>query len=140
MSGRTIIRRLIQLAIAYAVVWSVCVVEFVICGTAYGGPFTILVAVILKSLFAGLAVVLALVIGLFLLIPGVRDLWTRLGYWSLLLSAAALAVMIFASKLGLRTVDPVSNYRTMPFGIWCFCLVEIGFPIVNLPAKHKRDA
>jgi hypothetical protein len=48
--------------------------------------------------------------------------------------------MIFASKLGLRTIDPVSNYRAMPFEIWSACLFGIVFPIVNLPARFERDA
>lgn len=107
MSGRTIIRRFIHAAVAYAVVWLVCFVESMICETAWGGPFTILVSFILKFVFAGLAVTVALAADLLLLIPGVRDLWRRVGYWSLLLSVAALAVTVFASKLGLRTVDPV---------------------------------
>jgi hypothetical protein len=138
MSGRAIIRRYIQAGVAYAVVWLACFVESTICETAWGGPFTVLVSFILKFVFAGLAVTVALAIGLLLLIPGIRDLWRRVGDWSLLLSVAALAVMVFASKLGLRTVDPVSNYRMMPFGIWCLCLVGIGFPIVNLPFRASR--
>ena len=90
--------------------------------------------------FSSLAVGAALLIGLFLLIPGVRDLWRRVGCWSLLLSAVALGVMIFASKLGLRTLDPVSHYQLMPFGIWSICLIGVVFPIVNLPKSHGRDA
>jgi len=131
MSGRAIIRRFIQAAVAYAVVWLVCFVESMICETAWGGPFTILVSFILKFVFAGVAVGVAFVVGFLLLIPGVRDLWRRVGYWALLMSAVALAVIVFASKLGLRTVDPVSNYRMMPFAIWSACLVGIAFPIVT---------
>ena len=59
--------------------------------------------------FSGIAVGAALLVGLFLLIPGVRDVWRRAGHWSLLLSAVPLGVMIFATKLGLRTLDPVSH-------------------------------
>jgi hypothetical protein len=140
MCGRPTIRRLIQAAVAYVAVWLVCFVEFINCGTAWGGPFTILVSFILNFAFAGLAVMVALAIGSLLLIPGVRDLWKGFRYWSLLLSATALAVMILASRLGLRTVDPVSNYRIMPFGIWCACLIGIAFPIVNLPIKRASDA
>jgi len=110
-----------------------------ICETAWGGPFTILVSFILKFVFAALAVAVALAIGLLLLIPGVRDVWRRVGYWSLLFSAVALTIIIFASNLGLRTVDPVSNYRMMPFGIWCACLFGIAFPIVNLPTRNEHD-
>ena len=140
MSMGDIIQRFIQAALAFAVVWLVCFVESMICETAYGGPFTILVSFVLKFIFAGLAVSAAFLVGLLLLIPGIRDLWRRINYWSLLLSAVALTIMIFASKLGLRTVEPVSNYRMMPFGIWCGCLFWIAFPIVNLPTRHERDA
>ena len=140
MSGRETIRRFIQAGVAFAVCWLVCFVESMLCETAYGGPFTILVSFILKFIFAGLAVGVAVVVGLLLLIPGVRDLWHRVGYWALLLSAVALAVVVFASRLGLRTVEPVSNYRMMPFWIWCLCLFGIVFPIVNLPRTHERDA
>jgi hypothetical protein len=47
--------------------------------------------------------------------------------------------MIFASKLGIRTVDPESSYKLMPFWIWSVCLFSVVFPIVNLPLKSKRD-
>jgi hypothetical protein len=130
ISGSTVIRRVVQAGVAFAIGWVVCFVESMSCETAWGGPFTILVSFILKFVFAGLAVGLALVVGLLLLIPGVRDLWQRVGCWSLLISVIALTVMIFASKLGLRTTDPVSNYRMMPFGIWSICLFGIVFPIV----------
>ena len=99
-----------------------------------------MVSFILKFIFAGLAVGTALAVGLLLLVPAFRDVWRRVGYWSLLMSAVALAVMIFASKLGLRTVEPVSNYRMMPFGIWSACLFGIVFPVVNLPVRNELDA
>src|SRR5882757_3666370 len=118
MSGHEIIRRSIQAVVAFVVCWVVCFVESMLCETAYGGPFTILVSFILKFAYAGLAVGIALVVGFLLLIPGIRNLWRGVGGWSLLLSAAAITVIIFASKLGLRKVEPVSGYRMMPFGIW----------------------
>ena len=137
---REITRRLILAAIGFAVGWLVCFVEAACCYSAYGGPFTVLMLFLMLFVFAGLAVGLSLLAGLLLVIPGVRDLWRGVGLWSLLLSAVALTVVIFASKLGLRTVDPVSNYRMMPFGVWSVCLMGIVFPIVNFPARHKRDA
>ena len=90
--------------------------------------------------FSGIAVGAALLVGLFLLTPGVRDVWRRAGHWSLLLSAVPLGVMIFATKLGLRTLDPVSHYQMMPFGVWSICLDGVVFPIVNLPKRHGCDA
>ncbi len=136
---RGITRRLALALIGFAVGWLVCLVEAAYYYTAYGGPFTILLLVLMLFVLAGLAVGVSSLAGLLLLIPGVRDLWRGVGYWSLLLSAVALAVVVFASKLGLRTVDPVSNYRMMPFGIWSICLFGIVFPIVNLPARHERN-
>jgi hypothetical protein len=137
---REIPRRLFQAIIGFAVGWLVCFVEAACCYSAYGGPFTVLMLFLMLFVFAGLAVGVSWLGGLLLLIPGVRDLWRGVGWWSLLLSAVALAVMLFASKLGLRRVDPVSNYRMMPLGIWSICLLGIVFPIVNLPSRHERDA
>ena len=140
MNARYFIRRFVQAIVGFAVGWLVIFIESMLCETAYGGPFTILVSFLLKFVFTALAVGAALLVGMVLLIPGVRDLWQRVGFWSLLLSAAGLCVIILASKLGLRTVEPVSNYRMMPFWIWCLCLFGIVFPIVNLPVRHERDA
>lgn len=137
---RAITRRLILALVGFVLGWLVIFVESMICETAYGGPFTILLSFVMKFVFTGLAVGAALLVGLLLLIPGVRDLWWRVGYWSLFLSATAFCVILFATKLGLRTVDPVSNYRMMPFWIWCLCLFGIVFPIVNLPSRRERDA
>jgi len=135
-----IIRRLVQALIGFAVGWLVCMVEYAFCGTAYGGPFTILMLPVMAFVLSGLAVGAALLVGLVLLIPGVRDLWSRTGYWSILLCVAAVGVMIAASKLGLRTVDPVSGYKMMPLWIWSICFFSVVFPIVNLPKSHERDA
>jgi len=86
--------------VGFVVCWLVCFVEPGFCYTAYGGPFTVLMLFGMLFVFSGLAVGAALLVGLVLLLPGIRDLWRRAAYWSLLLSAIALGVMIFASKLG----------------------------------------
>jgi len=140
MVGSNIFRRVVQAIVGFAVGWLVIFVESMLCETAYGGPFTILVSFVMKFFFAGLATSAAFLIGLVLLTPGIRDFWRRLGFWSLLLSAAGVCVMVFASKLGLRTVEPVSNYRMMPFWVWSICLFSVVFPIVNLPIYHETDA
>ena len=139
MNMRGFIRRFVKAIVGFAVGWLVLFVESMLCETAYGGPFTILVSFVMKFVFTGIAVCAALLVGLVLLIPGIRDLWRRLGFWSLLLSAAAVCVMVFASKLGIRTVEPVSNYKMMPFWVWSICLFWIVFPIVNLPTSRKDD-
>lgn len=124
--------RLIKAAVALVFVWFVCFVESMICETSYGGPFTILMSFVFKSVCAGFAVGSSVLLGLLLLIPRINDLWRRIGYWSLLLSAISVMIMVFASNLGLRTVEPMSKYQMMPFGIWCGCLFGIAFPIANI--------
>lgn len=131
-------RQFFQAAVAQAVVWLICFAESMICDTAWGGPLTILMDFILKSALGILAVAIAWAMSLLLFFPRVRSLWQRIGHRILLLSTVALAVMVFASKLGLRTEDPVSGYRMMPFGAWFLCLVGIAFPIVNLPDRYER--
>ncbi len=121
----------------FAACWIVVFVESMFCETAYGGPFTIIVSLVVKTAFAAAAVGSALLIGRVLLVPSVRNMWRRTGYWSLLISGAGLAVIVFATELGIRTVEPVSNYRMMSSGAWFTCLVAIAFPIVNLPANHE---
>lgn len=130
--------RLFQAAVAQAVIWLVCFVEFAICDTAWGGLFTVVLSFVLKSVLGILVVVIAWAMGFLLRLPQVRSWWLAIGHRSLLLSAVALAIMVFASLLGLRTVDPVSGYRMMPFWAWFLCLVGIAFPIVNLPKRHER--
>ena len=140
MTAPEIFRRLVLAIAGFAVGWLVIFVESMFCETAYGGPFTILASFAMKFFFAGLATGAALLLGLVLLAPGIRDVWRRVGFWSLVLSAAAVCVIGFASKLGLRTVEPVSNYSMMPFWIWSGCLFVIVFPIVNLPRSDDSNA
>jgi hypothetical protein len=115
-------------------------VEMAFCATAYGGPFTVLMLPVMAFVLSGLAVGAAVLVGLVLLIPGIRDLWRRVGYWSILLSVASIVVLISASKLGLRKVDPVSGYNIMPPWVWSICFFAVVFPIVNFPKRHEHDA
>ena len=140
MTTRDFIRRFVQAIVGFAVGWLVCFVESMLCETAYGGPFTTFVSFVMKFVFTGFAVGAALLVGLVLLIPGIRDLWKRVGLWSRLLSATAVCVIIFATKLGLRTVEPISQYRMVPFWIWSICLFCIVFPIVNFPKRREGNA
>lgn len=132
--------RLFQAAVALVIIWLVCLVESAIFETAWGGPFTIVLSFILKFALGSLAVVIAWAMGFLLRLPRVRSWWLAIGHRSLLLSAFALTVMIFASLISLRPVDPVSGYRMMPFWAWFLCLVGMAFPIVNLPKRHQRVA
>jgi len=132
-------RRLVQALIGLVIGWLVCMVEYAFCATAYGGPFTILMLPIMAFVLSILAVGAALVVGLVLLIPSVRDLWSRTGYWSILLCVVAVLVLISASKLGLRKVDPISGYKLMSPWVWSLCFFSFVFPIVNLPKRHEHD-
>jgi hypothetical protein len=116
MTAPPIFRRRILAIAGFMAGWLVIFIESILCETAYGGPFTILVSFAMKFFFAGLATGAALLLGLVLLAPGIRDVWRRVGFWSLVLSAAGVCLIGFATKLGLRTVEPVSNYRMIPFG------------------------
>lgn len=133
-------RHLIPAGLGFAVCWIVCFVESNTCYTAWGGMFTIVIGFLLLFVYAGLAVVLSLLVGLIFLIPPIRKIWLKVGYLGLFFSIAGMMVMANATKLGLRTEEPISKYRIMPFGIWCLCLFAIVFPIVNIPWRFKPAA
>lgn len=133
-------RRLVQAIAGFGVGWLVCFVESMFCGTAFGGPFTVLASFVLNFVFAGIVTGVSLWVGLILLIPRVADVWRRIGYWCLLPSVASVAVMIAASRLGLRTMQTVSGYKSMPLWIWGICMFLIVFPIVNFPKSRFWDA
>ena len=84
MNKRDLLRSLVMATIGWAVGILVCLAESMFCDTAYGGPFTIVASIALKLVFTGLAVSAAWLMGLVLLVPGIRELWTRIGYWPLL--------------------------------------------------------
>ena len=138
MTKRNIIARTILTIGGFAVGWCVCFVESMLCETAYGGPFTIIASFVMKFFITCIAVGTALLLGRVLMIPKIREVWWRIGYWRLVVSVAPLCVMIFATQLGIRQIEPISNYRMMPFWIWSICLFLIVFPIVNWPIPRVR--
>jgi hypothetical protein len=140
MSRRDISSRTIRIIAGFAVGWWVCFVESMLCETAYGGPFTILASLVIKFFFTSFAVGAALLLGRVFVIPGIHYFWWRIGYWRLTLSVAPVCLMIFATQLELRTVEPISRYRMMPFWIWSTCLFLIVFPIVNWPRSPEHNA
>ena len=132
-------KRYVKTLIGFAVGWLAYVVEDLFYTTAYGGPFAVFTGLLLlpfvAAIFSGIFVMAARLIGLLLTLPKVRDVWRITGYWGILIAVAALGVMIFASKLGLRSIDPVSGYQKMSPWSWSICFFFIVFPIVNLPAN-----
>jgi hypothetical protein len=139
----TVMKRLFYILIGFTVGWLVYVVEYLLCATAYGGPFTVFTSLLMLPLIAGILsgmfVAVAWLVGLLLTLPKVRDVWRFTGYWSILLTVAATGVMVFAAKLGLRTVDPITGYKIMSRLSWCVCFFSIVFPIVNLPVKEAQQ-
>ena len=138
MTKRDIIARITFTIVGFVVGWWVCIVESMLCETAYGGPFTIFASFVMKFVFTGVAVGAALLLGRVLIFPGISEIWWRIGYWKLLLSVAPVCLMIFATRLGIRQIEPISNYRMMPFWIWSACHFLIVFPIVNWPLSPER--
>jgi hypothetical protein len=130
-----LLQPMLQTACAFVAIWAVILVETMTCDTAWGGIFTIVADMVIKTVIAAAVAVGTLILGLLLHLPSVREWWQRIGYRSLLLCVLCLGVMIFATELGLRTEDPVSGYRMMPFRVSVVCLAGIGFPIANLPGR-----
>lgn len=129
----------LQACAALAVGTFVITIEGGLCGTAWGGPFTVLILPFVAAFQAGIAVAASLVLGLFLLLPGVGYAWRRLGRWSLLVTLAAILFMICAGLFGLRKTDPVSGYRMMPPAASVICYVAVVFPIVHLPRNSDTE-
>lgn len=139
MNSRDFDRRIIQLIIGFFFAWLICLTELMIYGSAYGGIFTIVAGWVMEAILSALAVGLAFLLGFILLIPCIRKVWRKARYWNLLLSVAGVACIAFASKLGLRTVNPVSSYEMMPFRIWSVCILCVVFPVVNFPLKPEKS-
>jgi uncharacterized membrane protein YhaH (DUF805 family) len=121
--------------------WVIYMVAMVL--TVYDGGLSLIFQPIMAALFSGVFVVAAFVIGLPLRAPKIRDAWSCVGWWALLISVAAIGVLIFHSKLGLEVdgVDPEtkeSMKMISPVAGVVAYLFAI-FPIVNLPAKKEPN-
>ena len=123
--------------IGFAVGWLVCMVEYGFAASAAGGPFAILLLPVVAAFLSAAYVGAAALAGLLLRLPGVRTVWRETGYKVLLLAVAPLLVLIFSSPLGLRTIDPASNYSVMSPWLNMLCYFLIVFPLVNLPTTDK---
>jgi hypothetical protein len=134
-----ILKRLARIAVAYFVILTVCFTEDCIYTSAWGGPVTILIGWALLFLYAGIATVGALIIGLVFKISALARFWQKLGRWTLLISLIGIAGIFSANSLGLRNHDPVTNYRLMDSNLWWTCLFFVAFPIVNGPKTAPSE-
>lgn len=117
--------------------WFIYMVAMVL--TVYDGVLSLIFQPFLAAIFSGVFVAAAFVLGLALRVPKVRAIWKSLGLWVLLITVAAIGVMIFSGQLGLQTelVDPQSKEKIRSMspvaGVICYFLAI--FPIVNLPER-----
>lgn len=126
-----------RLLAAFGVGWLARMVEDVLTTTAWGGPFTILVGWIFIVVMSAFFAVAALAVGQLFLLLGLKGAWDHAGSLVLFLAVPPALVLAFSSVLGLREVEPVSNYSLMAFWPWTLCHFFIVFPIVNLPIRPR---
>lgn len=121
--------------------WLIYMVAMVL--TVYDGGLSLIFQPIMAALFSGAFVVAALVVGLPLRAPKIREVWTSVGWWALLLSVAAIGVLIFHAKLGLEIdgIDPETKEKMKMIsplaGILAYFFAI--FPVVNLPEKRRPN-
>ncbi len=125
----------------FALGWLIYMVAMVL--TAYDGVLSLIFQPIMAALFSGLFVGAAFVAGLPLRAPKIRKAWSGVGWWALLISLAAIGVLIFHKNLGLeveginpethekvKMISPLAGVLTYFFAI---------FPIVNFPPKKASQ-
>jgi hypothetical protein len=109
--------------------------------TVYDGLLSLIFQPFMGALFSGVFVGLALLVGLILRAPKIRDIWRSAGWWVLVITAASLAVMVFHAPFGLQDelVNPETKQKIVTMsplaGVICYFLAI--FPIVNFPQKKE---
>jgi hypothetical protein len=126
-----------RITIAFALGFIVCFIEGTLFETAYGGMFTILFGWTMDLMCYAIAVGLSLLLGLTFKTPKAGAFWRDLGIRTLFISVVGIVVIFISPLIGLRTLEPNSGYKMMPFALWFFCLLLIAFPIVNFPQKKE---
>jgi hypothetical protein len=130
-------RRLLNIGIAFAVVWLARMTEEFLTATGWGGLFTIVFGWVVIFFLSLVYVAAAVLVGQLLRLPVITEAWSCAGCWTLLLAIPPLLVLILSRSLGLRTIDPVSNYSLMDFWLNSLCYFLIAFPIANLPTRRS---
>ena len=141
MSIRYIARDLVTAFSGMALGWLIYMVAMVF--TVYDGALSLVFQPIMAAFFSLAFVLAALVVGLPLRIPAISRVWSRVGWWAVLISAASICVLIFDSKLGLRetvldpdTKKPIETIKPLAGVLAYFFAI---FPIVNLPRKIRPN-
>ncbi len=134
-----IAKTLLRCAAAFVVGWVIYMVAMVL--TVYDGGLSLIFQPIMAGIFSGVFVIGALLVGLPLRAPKIREVWTHAGWLPLFISFGAIGVMIFHAQLGLQTelVDPETKgkVKTMLPVAALICYFTALFPIVNLPSKMR---
>jgi hypothetical protein len=116
---------------------------FLMAATVYDGVPSLIFQPLIAAVFSGFFVAAALVVGLVLRAPKIREAWSSAGRWVLLITVAALSVIIFSAQLGLETeyVDPDTSddVKAISPTAALICYFLAVFPIVNLPGKKKPN-
>jgi hypothetical protein len=111
--------------------------------TVYDGALSLIFQPIMAAFFSFAFVLAALIVGLPLRIPAISRVWSRIGWWAVLISVASICVLVFDSKLGLRetvldpnTKKPIETIKPLAGVLAYFFAI---FPIVNLPRKIRPN-
>jgi len=133
---------IVRIIVGFSLGWVSYMVAMVL--TVYDGALSLIFQPIMAAVVSGLLVVAALVVGLPLRIPKVSDAWSSCGWWPILLTVAAIGVLIFYRSLGLevelvhpetkekiRTIAPVAGF---------VCYFAAVFFVVNLPRQRPNKA
>lgn len=125
----------------FVVGWLIYMVAMAL--TVYDGVLSLIFQPIIATLFSGFFVAASFCLGLALRLPKVRDVWSSVGWWAMLISATAIVAMLFHPQLGLQTevVDPETKatIKTMSPSAAALCYFFAIFPIVNLPSRISNQ-
>jgi len=130
-------KTLIRCFCGFALGWFLYMVAMVL--TVYDGLLSLIFQPFMGALFSGVFVGLAMLAGLILRVPRIKDIWRGAGWLVLVITATSLAVMIFHAQLGLQEelVNPETKQKIVTMsplaGVICYFFAI--FPIVNFPEK-----
>jgi len=131
----------IQPAIAFAVGAVVYFCEAACYHSAYGGPVTVYIDLFVYPFFvSGIVTICAVAVRLLTLVPFFRSFLKRIRSFMPILIPIGLALIIFASKLGLRHTEPIGNYKLMDPVYWWTAYFLILFPIITFPRLRSKQA
>jgi uncharacterized membrane protein YhaH (DUF805 family) len=125
----------------FALGWLIYMVAMVL--TVYDGVLSLIFQPFMAALFSGVVVGAAFVLGLPLRAPKIREIWSSVSWWALLVTVAAIGVMIFHAQLGLQAeiLNPETKekMKTMSPLAGVICYFMAIFPVVNLPGKKEPN-